>query len=104
MARYSTLLIALAFSLTFLIRDIYTTQTKTNGQERHLAHTIDIPLSSEQPSMGSASPDATVSLSIAQLTLTGPVFPYIASTSGLNKTDASFAALIRRCLGEEGPP
>lgn len=54
--------------------------------------------------MGSASPDATVSLSIAQLTLTGPSFPYTASTSGLNKTDASFAALIPRCLGEEGPP
>jgi hypothetical protein len=54
--------------------------------------------------MGSASPNATASLCIAQLTLTGPVFPYTASTSGLNKTDASFAALIRGCLGEEGPP
>lgn len=54
--------------------------------------------------MGSASPDATVALSIAQFTLTGPVFPYTALASGLNKTDASFAALIRCCLGEEGPP
>jgi hypothetical protein len=54
--------------------------------------------------MGSASPSATAALPTVQLSLTGPVFPYTALTSGLNKTDASFASRIRRCLGDEGPP
>lgn len=79
-------------------------QTNIYSQDKHLAPTIDISLSSEPLSMGSASPNTTASHSIAQLTLTGPVFPYTALTSGLNKTDASFAALIRCCLGEGGPP
>lgn len=98
------LLIALSFFLTSLKHTFTPHERAPTARNRDLAQTIDATLSPERPSMGSASPNATASLSIAQLTLTGPVFPYIASTSGLNKTDASFAALIRRCLGEEGPP
>ncbi len=54
--------------------------------------------------MGSASPTVTAFLSTAHLTLVGSAFPYSTLKSGLNKTDASFASLVNRCVGEAGPP
>ena len=54
--------------------------------------------------MGSAIPSATALLfSAAQLTLVGSAYPYSPSTAGLNKTDASFASLVRQ-VGDGGPP
>jgi hypothetical protein len=56
------------------------------------------------PFMGSASPDATaLLLSAVQLTAVGSAFPYSTTTAGLNKTDASFASLVRQ-VGDGGPP
>lgn len=52
--------------------------------------------------MGSASFAATAFLPTAQLTAVGTFFPYTALSSGLNKTDASFASLVR--LGVGVPP
>jgi hypothetical protein len=62
------------------------------------------PIIFTSPSMGCASPSTTASLfSAAQLTPVGPAFPYSASAAGLNKTDASFASLVRQ-VGDGGPP
>jgi hypothetical protein len=53
--------------------------------------------------MGSASPAATAFLPTAQLTAVGASFPYSTLKSGLNKTDASFASLVRQ-VGVSVPP
>lgn len=53
--------------------------------------------------MGSASSSATDFSSTAQLSLVGSA-SYNTLKSGLNKTDASFASLVNRCVGEAGPP
>jgi hypothetical protein len=66
----------------------------------HYRHSIILRL----PSMGSAPPSVTAFSSFApQLTLVGSAFPYTSSTAGLNKTDASFASLVRQG-GDVGPP
>ncbi|RMZ71620.1 serine threonine- kinase psk1 [Pyrenophora seminiperda CCB06] len=61
-----------------------------------LASTTITPNIQTRPSMGSASPAATPFFLTAQLTAVGSLFPYSALSSGLNKTDASFASLVRQ--------
>jgi hypothetical protein len=62
------------------------------------------PIILRSPSMGCAATSTTALLSsAAQLTPVGSTFPYCALAAGLNKTDASFASLVRQ-VGDGGPP
>jgi hypothetical protein len=69
----------------------------------YLAFTITHANIRTRPPMGSASPSATALVPTAQLTAVGSSFPYSTLKSGLNKTDASFASLVRQ-VGVSVPP
>jgi hypothetical protein len=81
-----------------------TTHYRTPTARTHTWLSFQPPNILRSPFMGSASPSTTAFfLSAAQLTLVGSAFPYSPSTAGLNKTDASFASLVRQ-VGDGGPP